>query len=41
MDIGVVRADPRLTWRSALISRTLVPFYGALAAVVIIVAVVV
>lgn len=41
MDVGVVRADPRLTWVRALGSRTLVPFYGALAAVVIIVAVVV
>ena len=41
MNVGVVRADPRLTWIRALVSRTLIPFYGALAAVVIVVAVVV
>ena len=41
MDVGVVRAASRLTWSRALISRTLIPFYGVLAAVVIIVAVVV
>ncbi len=36
MDVGVVRADPRLTWIRALVSRTLIPFYGALTVVVII-----
>lgn len=41
MDVGVIRADPRLTWGRALISRTLTPFYASLAAVAIIVAVVV
>lgn len=40
MDVGVVRADPRLTWSRALISRTLVSFYMVLVAVVIVVAVV-
>ena len=41
MDVGVVRADSRLTWSRALVSRTLSPFYVVLAAVVIVVAVVV
>lgn len=41
MDVGVVRADPKLTWSRVLVSRTLIPFYGALAAVAIVVAVVV
>ena len=36
MDVGVVRADPRLTWIRALVSRTLIPFYGALTVAVII-----
>lgn len=40
MDVGVVRADPRLTWSRALISRTLVSFYMVLVAVVVVVAVV-
>ena len=40
MDVGVVRADPRLTWVRALISRTLVSFYMVLVAVVVVVAVV-
>ena len=41
MDVGVVRADPKLTWSRVLVSRTLIPFYGALAAVAIVVAVIV
>ena len=40
MDVGVVRAKPRLTWVRALISRTLVSFYMVLVAIVIVVAVV-
>ena len=41
MDVGVVCADPKLTWSRVLVSRTLIPFYGALAAVAIVVAVIV